>query len=375
MFLVAGCSEIPGLPNLSTGGSVIGGNGLAITSFTAEPTPVFSGSTVRVTGEFQNMGGTTVNTDSALIYLTGTDVSLGDTSGDSWHGKSAGNDMSEIRHFNKNMLPENVVKGTPAVTDRIVWNLVAPDMTAGQTRQDTFIMRVYSKYASGVNGNIWVYSESESQAAKSAGTAPETSSFTPVSGPVGVSVRLSPDPIVLYQGENQFTFNIDIINTGTGSIYSKSINYATATAGDLVLDSENELNHVDVTVDGGDLSIQECSGDQQIMGGKSITLSCTATVPNPSALTFKSFPLNVMVNYGYYTQSEATVTVQGKTKTTTPSPSCTGSSDVCPSWDGNSTMCNLCGCTYNSGTCEGPIPCSSPNIGQTKCSVCGCTWG
>jgi hypothetical protein len=310
IVLVAGCT-IPGMPNLGTG-TITGGNGLAITSFTAQPTPVFSGSTVRVTAEFQNLGGTTVSNDSSLIYLTGTDVSLSDTSGDSWYGKSAGKDQSEIRHFAKNMVPENVVKGTPAVTDRIVWNLVAPNMTAGQTRQDTFIVRVYSSYSSGVNGNIWVYSDSEAQATKSAGRTPETSSFTTISGPVSVNIQISPDPIILYSGESTFTFNIVITNTATGSIYTKNIPYASATANDLALDPDDELNWVNVAVGSGSLTIAECSGPQQILGGKSMTLSCTATVPNPDTLTFKSFPLNVMVTYGYYMQSEATVTVQGR---------------------------------------------------------------
>jgi hypothetical protein len=313
IVLVAGCT-IPGIPNiLPGGGTITGGNGLAITSFTAQPTPVYSGGTVRVTAEFQNPGGTTVNSGSSLVYLTGTDVSLGNTSGSYWYGKNqSSNDANEIRYFAKNMTTANVVKGTPAVTDRIVWNLVAPNITTGQTRQDTFIVRVYSGYSSGVNGNIWVYSDSEAQATKSAGRTPETSSFTSISGPVAADIKLSPDPIILYSGDTSFTFNIDITNTATGSIYTKTITYSTAAASDLSLNPDTELNWVNVAVDGGGLGITDCTGPFQILGGKSMTLTCTASVPNPTTLTFKSFPINVNVTYGYYMQNEATVTVQGK---------------------------------------------------------------
>ena len=311
IVLVAGCT-IPDLGILGAGTSLVGGNGLSVTSFTAEPSPVYSGNTVRVTVEAQNLGGTTVGVGDSLLYLTGTDVNLADTSGSYWYG-SATSDQTPIKHFNKNMTTANVVKGTSAVTDRVIWNLKAPTIPSGQTRQDTFILRVYSKYSSGVNGNIWIYSESESEATKSAGRTLHTSSFTPITGPIAVSVKLSPDPVVLYAGESTFSFDITLTNTATGSIYNKDINYASAGVGDLALDSETELNHVTVTVDSGTLTLDtECVGDKQILGGKSLTLTCTATVPSADTLTFQSFPMNVMVGYGYYTENEATVTIQGK---------------------------------------------------------------
>ncbi|NIM46675.1 MAG: hypothetical protein GTN40_00755 [Candidatus Aenigmarchaeota archaeon] len=306
--LVAGCiGEIPGLgPTVG-----LGGIGLEIISFTADPTPVYSNRTVRVVGEIENRGGTTVANDSALVYLTGSNIDLDDTTGKYWYGRDAGDDRSEIRYFSKDMDPENVVRGTPPDMERFSWSLVSPTITPGQTRQDTFILRVYSDYSSGVNGNIWVYTDSEAEATKAAGRALRTSSFTPISGPVGVNVRLTPNPIILYEGETEFTFNIDITNTATGTIFNKDIDYDSATVSDLALDAETQLNWLNVAVDAPNLNVAECTGDQEVFGGRSMTLVCEAKVPSAPS-TFKSYLLNVLVTYGYYQEREAVVTVQGR---------------------------------------------------------------
>jgi hypothetical protein len=307
--LVCGC-VVPGLPEITP--TLGTGLGLEIISFTAEPTPVYSGRTIRVTAEVENRGGTVVPQDSALVYLTGSNIDLDDTSGTYWYGKEA-DDQKEVEQFTNDMEPENVVRGTPPDKERFSWTLVAPDITAGQTRQDTFIIRVYNEYSSGVNGNIWAYTESELEATKAAGRALKTSSFTPVSGPVGVNVRVSPNPIVLYEDENEFTFNIDITNNAQGTIYYKPGLDYTSSNPDLRLDAENELNHIYVSVYAPDLTIGECEGDQEIFGGKSMTLVCEVTIPDANLpATFKSYLVNVNVDYGYYTEREATVTVQGK---------------------------------------------------------------
>jgi len=312
MVLVAGCVvpglEIPGV-GITPG---LAGIGLEIISFSADPSPVYSRGTIRVVAEVENRGGSTVDNDSALVYLTGSNIDLDDLTGRYWYGRDT-DDRSEIMWFSKDMDPENVVRGTPADTERFSWTLVAPNITPGQTRQDTFIFRVYTEYSSGVNGNIWVYTDAEAEATKAAGRSLKTSSFTPVSGPVAVSINLRPNPIILYEGEDQFTFNIDVTNTAAGTIYkNNSIPYTTATASDLALDAESELNWLSVDVD-TDLIITECTGDQEIFGGRSMTMVCEATIPSGQPVdTFRSYLLNVIVSYGYYTEREAAVTVQGR---------------------------------------------------------------
>ncbi|NIO44607.1 MAG: hypothetical protein GTN36_03580 [Candidatus Aenigmarchaeota archaeon] len=311
MVLVAGCSipgfEIPGMGVVPG----LGGTGLEIISFTAEPTPVYSGRTTRVVAEIENRGGTIVEESDACVYLTGSNIDLGGGT-DYWTGKDA-DDKEEVKHFDKDMEPENVVRGTPADIERFSWTLVAPTLTPGQTRQDVFIIRVYNEYSSGVNGNIWVYTDAEAEATKAAGRALKTGTFTPVSGPVGVNVRVSPNPVVLYEDENEFTFSIDITNNAQGTIYYKpGLDYESDDP-DLKLDPETQLNNINVAVYAPDLTIEECEGQQEIFGGRSMTLVCEVTINAGTPDTFKSYLVNVDVDYGYYSEREAYVTVQGRT--------------------------------------------------------------
>ncbi len=133
IVLVAGCT-MPEMPDL-TGGQTIGtsGKGLEITTFTADPTPVYSNARVRVTMEVENQGGTTVNSSKDLVYLTGSNVNLG--SGDDKYWRSS-ND-SEYKTFTRQMKAADVVKGTSADTARFTWSLIAPVIPAGQTRTDS----------------------------------------------------------------------------------------------------------------------------------------------------------------------------------------------------------------------------------------------
>ncbi len=312
---LAGCTmpSIPGI-GITPGTNLGAGNGLEIISFSVEPSTVFGNGTVRLVLESQNKGGTTVPYNKAFVYLTGTNINLSSTDEDSWHGKnqSAGsNDIKSIRGFTKNMTTDDAVKGTTAVIERFMWNLIAPTLPAGQTRQDTFIARIYNNYSSGVNGNIWVYTQAEADATKSAGRALKTSSFTTVVGPVAVSVKVTPDPVILY-GETTFTFNIQVTNTASGTIYKDTAitDYTSATQ-TLAFDSDSDLNHVYISVDSPGLTITECIGDNPILGGKSLTSVCTAAIQGTMP-PFKSFPVSVMAKYGYYTESEVSVTVQGK---------------------------------------------------------------
>ena len=194
IVLVAGCT-IPGLPNLG-GTTTIGtaGKGLEITDFTAEPATVYSGATVRVTMDVENDGGTTVSSTKALAYLTGSDVNLGSADTRYWTSSAD----TEYKAFLRDMRAADVVKGTSADTTRFTWSLKAPTLPAGQTRTDTFYGRVYSDYATAINGNIWVYTEGESDAAKASGRSLNTASFASTSGPVGLSVKASPDPVIYY---------------------------------------------------------------------------------------------------------------------------------------------------------------------------------
>jgi len=294
IFLISGCvdlgiGQVPG----------VGGNGMEITSFTAEPASVFSGASVRVVMEVENSGGTTVPSGYALIYLTGASFT-------EWAGSAAIYDS-----IDKEMRSEDVIRGVPASTYRFSDTVTAPTLDAGQTNNYIFIGRLYSPYRTSANGNIWVYSETEAEAARAAGRQLYAPSFTYTKGPVGLSISVSPSPVVLYEGENRFSVYIKVSNLASGTIYSPS---ASVSVGDVGL-TMDDINRVDVDViPGSGLTLVDSEGcegaGQELVAGRDLTLICELRVGDVD--TFQSFPFEVDVTYGYYTERTASVTVQGR---------------------------------------------------------------
>jgi hypothetical protein len=298
--LVCGC-VIPGLEGVTP--SIGAGNGLEITSFSVEPATAFSKSTVRLLMETENRGGTNVANAKSLVYLTGSNFA-------DWKCDAATTSY-KYYHFGKDMKSEDIVRGIPADTKRFSWSCTAPEITPGQTRQDTFIGRIYHEYSTSANGNVWVYNETEAEAARTAGRTIYTPSFTYTRGPVGLQVSVSPDPLILYGNERNFTLYVKLNNLGTGTIYYPgSVTY---TSPENVALTPEQLNNVSVSVGGSSKLVggEDCKGPQELVAGRETTLVCDVMV-NEMVQTFTSYALNVTVNYGYYTERTATVTVQGR---------------------------------------------------------------
>jgi hypothetical protein len=315
VLLVAGCT-VPGVPGIiGGGGTSVSGNGMEITSFSTEPTTAYSGNTVRVTMDVQNLGGTSVllGDTHAFVYLTGSNMNLGSGTDIYWRGSTLATDKQSCRPFTKNMTAADVVKGTEGRTETLKWSLIAPKVDAGQTRTDTIIGRVYTDYETAVNGNIWVYQQSEADAAKASGRSLNRASFTTTSGPVAVSVSVNPDPVIIYSdGDKTTTLTIRISNTASGTIYKSGFE-ACGANGPTTINSDTQLNKVDVVVSAPDFDgIATCNADQpELIAGKPTTVVCDITV-NKAVATFSSFPISVKIKYGYFTERTATVVVQGK---------------------------------------------------------------
>lgn len=312
VIAVAGCT-IPGIPGVTTQPIMGTGNGLEITSFTAEPDTLYSSSTVRIIMEVENKGETTVPTTSSIAYLTGSNIEFSSSPSSNmvWH------DTSQYQTL-KEMKSQDVVRGISGSTDRVTWTLTAPTISRGQTRVDSFIGRLYCDYKTTSQGSVWVYSESEAEAARTAGRTMEKSSFTSSKGPVGLDVSVQPDPVILYPGDTTFSINIKITNLATGTIYLPgNITYNTGTSGKaLVSDALNKVK-LNITMQSNKLSITttECQGyqEQELVAGKPTTIICDFNITEDlSSLTFKSYPIAVSIDYGYFTERTASVTVQGK---------------------------------------------------------------
>jgi len=302
---IAGCT-VPGVPGLTTGPTVGAPKGLEITSFIAEPTPVYSRSTVRVVMETENQGGATSYNGTSFAYLTGSNINLTTKNGNYWYGRDP-EDEVQCKYFNTTMKPADEVRGTPGDIKTFKWDLIAPNVTEGQTRSDSFIGRIYTDYETSVNGNIWVYSETEADASKANNKPLNKATFTSTSGPVAVEVSANPDPVIVYGSDKAFSLIIKISNNAQGTIYQPNV----LSDCDISLTSE-QLNQVNVTIDAPDFSGQgSCEGAQELISGRPTSLFCELTV-NGNVATFQSYPISVRVKYGYYTQQTASVLVQGR---------------------------------------------------------------
>jgi hypothetical protein len=356
VVLVAGCTNMD-IPDLGLGGGAgLGmGSGLEITSFTAEPSTIYTGAKVRVTMDIENQGGISVQKAKAIAFLTGSNVKLSGGDARYWSGDSTS--TSSYKQLNKaEMRPSDVVRGTPADTDRLYWSLTAPtqNIAPGQTRTDTFYGRVYCDYTTSVNGNVWIYTEGESEASKSAGTSINRASFTSSKGPVSLSVKASPDPVVYYNTNEPLSLYITVTNSGGGVIYKSGKTYSTSG----ITIGTDDYNKVAISVDydHNKLSLQnsaDCIAEQDLPSGKSTTVVCEFNVPTSPA-NFESYPITVTATYGYYTQKTVSVTVQGKSGTTTTTTTTTTASAT--------TTPTTC-----SGTCLYPNDCSGTISSTDDC--------
>jgi hypothetical protein len=308
VLLVAGCVGPDGaeFPFQQVTTTQIGGAGLVISDFSVDPTTLYSNSNARVMMTVANKGGFPVPDSKSLVYLTGSALSMDDTTGIYWHNAAE----AIFKHFAKTLNPEDTVRGTPADEKTMTWSLTSPNVTKGQTRNDIFIGRVYYDYQTSVTGTVWVYSQSEADAAKASGRTLNKATLSSTSGPVAMTVRTSPDPVILSSGDNSFTVMMKLSNIGGGSLYKAgAVDYA-AGSENIALTTD-DLNKVDVDISAPGITFSGCTGEQELISGKDITVSCDATVAS-APTTFQGFPITVTAVYGYNAERTATVAVSGR---------------------------------------------------------------
>ena len=306
VLLVAGCTT-GGVqwPFQQVTTTTIGGNGLVITDFSPDSSTVTSGSSTRISFTITNAGGAIAPDASSLIYLTGSDISLTDTTGVYWHSNT---DTSQFKHFNKDMNPANSNTGTPADEKIISWSLIAPNVTKSQPdRNDIFIGRVYYDYQTTVTGTIWAYTQAESDTAKAGGRTLNKATFSSTAGPVALSVKATPDPVV---GTDTFTLTINVNNVGGGSLYKTGSVTYTAGSENIAL-TPDVVNIATISVSSPGMTVGTgCGGDITLPKGKNV-VSCDLTLASVPA-TFQGYPITITATYGYYTERTTNVIVTGK---------------------------------------------------------------
>jgi hypothetical protein len=308
---VAGCTNV-NIPNIfqQTTNTVLAGAGMVMTDFSTDQTDVFGGQTDRIMMTVSNMGGHSVPDSDSLVYLTGSAVSLNGDTSMYWTGSTE----TLIKKFGKEMKPADTIRDTPSDEKTISWSLKAPNVSKGQKTTYLFIGRVYYDYETKVNGNIWVYSQTEADAAKAADKTLNKATWSATSGPVAINAKVSQDPVILYSGENTFTLVIKVSSVGGGVLYQQgSIDYSTTDPNNLAL-TENEINRVLISGNVAGTSLpSDCTNSGQpveLIGGKDVTLTCDVTITPPA--TFQGYPISITADYGYFNERTASVSVSGR---------------------------------------------------------------
>ena len=307
---IAGCT-VPNVSNIfPVTNTVIGGTGMVMTSYAADQSEVYSSQTDRIMMTVSNAGGHLVPYTEALVYLTGSALNPSCTDTKTcWTGAS-----TQIQYFTpKDMKPADPIRDIPADEKTFTWSYTSPNISRGEQNSYLFIGRVYYDYQTKVTGNIWVYTQDEADAQRAAGKSLQTSTWSATAGPVAVVAKATQDPVVLYGTENTITLVIKVSNAGGGVLYQKGsiTDYDSAAESNLKLTAD-ELNRVSISgsVGGTDLP-PSCSGPQELVGGKPLTLTCDVAL-STTPTTFQGYPITITADYGYYTEQSTSVTVSGR---------------------------------------------------------------
>jgi len=311
MIFIAGCIgggpiQIPWI----TSPTVFAGGGLVIDEFSIDNTEVYNNRSAKVTMIVSNKGGATVPDGEALAVLQGSALRDDFSADGGLYWTNRGATTSVYEDMGKDMDPYDPVRDVPADEKTINWYLTSPtDIDPGTTRTDVFIGRLYYDYTTTLTGNVWVYNEVESDAAKAAGRSLNQNSFTSTSGPVALYVTVRPSNVIV-DGDQTFTLQVKATSVGGGTVYLQG---AVAYDGsDLEIDAETQLNMVDVTVTDvpGWSGEEDCTDALELTRGEA-SVSCDVTITDIPP-TFRSDQIKITADYGYWVERTASVTVSGK---------------------------------------------------------------
>jgi hypothetical protein len=292
--LVAGCTGDGGIT--PTGG----GYGLEIIELSADPTSAYSTQSAKITTTVENQGDAVIAASKSALYLFGPLTE--------WGSPTA------AQPIEKQMRPDDPTRNITADKYTKRWSLTAPTLPRGQTRTDDFIVRAYYDYNTTSRGAVWAYSQSEATAAQEAGKTLQSSMFTNTRGPLSIAISVSPDPPIVTESERTFTITIDITNLGGGTAYKQTaIDYSS----DFNIDETTELNKFGYTITLPSGKLEAVSGscdltndDEELIGGTSTIMCDVKYTPGIEALM--SMPIEVALNYGYYSDQTVSLTAIGR---------------------------------------------------------------
>lgn len=317
IITVSGCADNSNNADVSISQT----EGVSIQSFTSTPAEVTEGQPVTLEAQLKNQGATQANDVVARVY----NPPFGDTKR-SWEIDSQEEHIDSLR-------PADPEVGQPAIMRPMTWSLDAPDLNQGESINYEFITRVLYQYDTRANTEVQAMS---AQRYREEGQPTSSPVVENSGGPIQVDATLSPQsPIVFYEGDNQDSRDVDVCvtvsNVGSGQPFLQS-----AYNGDVqsyALDSENTGKvYIELDTSGNSVSFPDeadgtISMDQKV---KCFTMNVDRVSSNEVQTTI---PLTITAEYGYYTESSTTVTVNGRgTEVNNGGDTTEGNNDVSAEW-------------------------------------------
>lgn len=296
--IIAGCTDGGGNESASTAG-------VQITNFSATPSQTFGGQSTQLSMAVRNQGGVNAENSYAKLYQ----APIGD-SGGQWSFENDGSKIVNIGTVRAGD-PENNV---PPQTKRQNWALNAPSLGA-QSIDYNFQTRLFYDYETQATTQIDLVQNDEYIQGDYSPSRPTTSN---TDGPIQIEVNTR-TPVRYYSDDGiDSDLCVTVRNEGQGTPLAPPISdYVSRTNGDI-----DDIN-VDEGRDEVKISVQDSAGvdfGDEGEDGASHTVSLVGsrgnhcfdpTLPDPSTFSItQTVPITVTAEYGYYTDSSTTVTVQ-----------------------------------------------------------------
>lgn len=268
--------------------------GVTVQSFTATPSTVFEGQPATLELQLANAGGR--NADNVQAKLFNAPINEGSGS---WTGTSALKEVGSLR-------PGDPETDTPAITKPVTWSLDSPDLSQGVSIPYDFLSRIYYEYDTVGVTEIQVM---DSERYRDSGATRQRPSVENSAGPVQLEVRTR-TPLVFYgEEESNPSSELCVIakNVGGGEVLSPD------TLG--INDVQNSENEVRLTVKASGSAISFAEGattDTEIVPIVGTEGIHCFTVNAESSDIQQTVPITITADYGYYTESQTSVTVEGR---------------------------------------------------------------
>jgi len=292
--IISGCIGETSIPMTSTK------DGVVITDFSFEHSPVYANDNVGLSLEIQNVGGNKAELKKIQIY--GVDFTASKSTDREWGVK--GDELQELNEgFIKTNLPSKgeLFQPDPDINlegakDYYEWRLQAPSGVTSETNYD-FQVRVEYAYNTTYSGTIRIIDDTYLQSLKEE----EKQELFNTGGIASSKLTNGPISITPYSGRH---FIVDVPNPESRPMKFKIENVGSG----FPYINESTKYYIKIT----DIAGIYCPEEEiKLSSGKSYTIDCLFSPPGTNDFTNKiDKPFQITFNYNYYIDGSTSITVK-----------------------------------------------------------------